>query len=608
MPRSQGLDSSTVAAQAHALPNAATSIGCWSNAGEASLGLRETGLGPGPDGILPWHAQHVGSVTELDHLLVSAPIGPSGLTGAGTSTAVRAMIAPMAHSGDRWRFARGVTTRVEIDDQSRFGSPLTGRPDERTRELFQPFMDHIAQHGLDDLPAVSSHLLAESIASDAFRAISEPDDTGAWRLHDDVIQVEIDKVRFTALLVGGTGNNMLRVEVTSEAWGSIHQLIARLAGPGQTDDDPSLTPDATRLLDALARDGMVLRAPPVEVPSALRGPGVTFLGHNLVLVRSETARVVVDPYFVPASERFGGGYRPVLPNEYGPLDGVVITHSHPDHFSPESLLQIPPDVPIVVPKVPRETLLSVALAERARQLGFTRVIELAWGEHVRLSGIEIHALPFFGEQPTDSRSLHPDVRNEGNTYLIRTDEFSVACLADSGRDHRGDVRDVAEDAHASFGPVDVLFCGYRGWRTYPAQFLRSSVARYALFVPPSAWGSRQKIMADVDHAIDVAERWHARMLVPYADGGAPWFWEHDLGPRLDDLAHEVPSIDPFPDRVVDAARRRVSLPTGGWLASPVPVTLLRPNDSLVDFARPDGPRMVRMPGNSWPYDSDPEQQ
>jgi hypothetical protein len=211
----------------------------------------------------------------------------------------------------------------------------------------------------------------------------------------------------------------------------------------------------------------------------------------------------------------------------------------------------------------------------------------------------VHALPFFGEQPTDSEVLHPEVCNAGNTYLVRTPAFSVAFLADSGRDRRGDVRDVAEGARRTFGPVDVLFSGYRGWEMYPAQHIFSSIARFLPFVPPWLWGVRQQLMTTAAGAVDVAERWGARFLIPYADGGAPWHWRIGLGPRLDEASCETAGFDPLPTRVVEAARCRAYGIDGRRIASSVRPVVLRPGDSLLD---PGGVgNVLRVPRHAWAY-------
>jgi len=240
------------------------------------------------------------------------------------------------------------------------------------------------------------------------------------------------------------------------------------------------------------------------------------------------------------------------------------------------------------------------MAERLRELGFTRVHVLEWGQSISVGDIEIHALPFYGEQPTDGDVLHPTVRNAGNTYLVRTPTFSAVFLADSGRDGQGDVKQVASRARARFGSVDVVFAGYRGWLTYPAQHLFSSVTRFLLFVPPALWSVRQKIMIDADDALDVAERWGARFVAGYADGGAPWYWQVGLGPRLDDQApRELSAFDPYPEWLGVRARSRSQAADGSPISSPVRPLLVRPGDSVCDVA--GTPTTVRVAGHAWPY-------
>jgi hypothetical protein len=253
---------------------------------------------------------------------------------------------------------------------------------------------------------------------------------------------------------------------------------------------------------------------------------------------------------------------------------------------------------IIVPRVDRESILTADMSARLRELGFTGVETLDWWERVRVGDIDVWALPFYGEQPTDSSVLHPDVRNSGNTYFIQTPTFSAAFLADSGRDNAGEVRDVAKQARRKIGRPDYLFAGYRGWLTYAVQFLFTSVGRYVLFVPRESWGVRQRIMTSPDEVIDVAELWGAKHVVPYADGGAPWYWEMGLGPRQDGTPLEASGFDPLPERVIQAARNRTEMP-GGTLASSVEVLLMRPGDSVTGAETE--PRVTQAPGFTWPY-------
>lgn len=521
-------------------------------------------------------------------------------------------------SGPAYRLHPAVRLEVHVEDRSVFGSPLTARPDDATRALFGPVVAHLEEHGPAALLAAAPALLADVVASPAFAAVATtttgPDGTvTSWRVRDEVLFPDPAAVRFSGLAISGPDGRTLEVEVPAGDWAALHALLAGLcragglvpAAPGPDDRSPAI--HARALFDALLGAGWVdevggpttdARAPAC---AALDAPGLLFAGHNLVVIRTASARVAVDPFLQVPVDTDGLGYRSLAWAELGPVDAVLLTHSHPDHFAPGSLLQIDPATTMIVPAVERETVLSVAIGERLRQLGFTDVVELAWDTSHAVGDIVVHALPFLGEQPTDAATLHPEIRNEGNTYLVATPDLQVALLADSGRDERGDAKDLATRVFERHGPADVVFCGYRGWRTYPVQLLFSSVARYLLFVPPSLWGSRMRLMNDLDDVIDVAERWGARRLVPYADGGAPWFWEIGLGPRLDEEPHELEGFDPFPERVAIAAANRARFRTSGPLASPVEVTLLRPNDALVGFADADGPHLARIPGNAWPY-------
>jgi hypothetical protein len=187
------------------------------------------------------------------------------------------------------------------------------------------------------------------------------------------------------------------------------------------------------------------------------------------------------------------------------------------------------------------------------ELGFVDVRPLGWWRSTRLGELEVTALPFYGEQPTEGEVLHPEIRKIGNTYVVRAPGWSAAFLADSGRDHLGDVRDVAL----------------------------------------TQWSVRQSVMNDVDGLLDTAERFGCRWVVPYADGGAPWFWSIGLGPRLDGSAREDPVFDPFPERVEEAARLRAA-------ATSTPrVLLLRPGDSVRGL--PDDAEVVRTRGHAWPW-------
>ncbi|WNG20200.1 MBL fold metallo-hydrolase [Cystobacter fuscus] len=392
--------------------------------------------------------------------------------------------------------------------------------------------------------------------------------------------------------------------VKAREWPALAELFATLARGATAAELRALSalPAAGELLADLSDAGWLVRhEAPVEVPT----PGALFVGHNTVLVASAKARVLVDPYFRPAHPLDRADYQPMQPRDIGPVDAVVITHSHGDHFHLGSLLQLPRDTRIFVPTVARESLFSTDCALRLRQLGYTRVEPLRWGEERLVGDITVRALPFHGEQPTDGEGLYPGLFNEGNTWLLRAPGFSAAFFADAGHDVRGDMEGVCR-ALREEAPVDVLFCGVRGFRLEPLFFGYTTLDAYLVDVPVDALTRPQRLMAGPEEALRYGELLGARYVVPCADGGAPWYWREGMGPRYPgypgepvsgaSTQDENPDADPYPERLEEVRRRERHGPRA---------LLLRPGEALAWRGR-KSPERLQYPRFQWPFGAPPE--
>jgi hypothetical protein len=482
-----------------------------------------------------------------------------------------------------------MAVEVEYRDDSRFGGATSPKLQQSLRSIFQPVHRVLRRKGAEYVVRHGARLLEDLFGSAEFRQISNRRGLSRTILYPDPRAISPEAV------VLSSEHEQTKLQVDKSSLPELHDIIADMAMGVRVPSN-----GAAAFAQTFSRYTTNAGAGALAA-----GADVIYAGHNTVAVRTKKAQVVVDPWLLPHSSRYPADYQPITRRDLGEVDCVAITHSHPDHFHPGTLLQFHRDTHIVVPRVPRESILSLQMADRLRELGFRRITELDWWSSITVGDISVSAAPFYGEQPTVHDQLHPEVRNHGNSYVIRTPQVSCALVADCGRDRDGSVASVALEAWRRWGAVDILFSGFRGWNLYPIQYFESSVRQYLLFVPPSLYGVRQSIMSNVDEAVDTAEAWHAQYLVPYADGGAPWYSDIGLGPKFGPSGvsqeGEWSGFDALPERCIEAVRRR-SMPVPGVEAgSPVNAMLLRPGDG-VSFARKK-PGVIRPEMHRWPWDA-----
>ncbi|MDB9524588.1 MBL fold metallo-hydrolase [Oscillatoria sp. CS-180] len=250
-------------------------------------------------------------------------------------------------------------------------------------------------------------------------------------------------------------------------WADVHRVL-HLCGRGDLSYRAICEQSSDRMvkfLDSLIKAWVVREDDPpqrVELPPE---PGVMRLQHAALLFRSQTTGLLVDPqlhsnYSIPGLKQDIS--RAMLE---GYVDGILISHNHYDHWHLPTLMQFAPDIPIIVPKVPRASITCDDMATRLQELGFERVIAVDWyAEPISIGDMKVHVLPFYGEQPLVPRydiPRHPDLRNWGNTYLIETADYTAWFLIDAGTDPMGSMREVAQRIGQTFGSIDMVLSNFQ---------------------------------------------------------------------------------------------------------------------------------------------------
>src|SRR5262245_1541959 len=115
----------------------------------------------------------------------------------------------------------------------------------------------------------------------------------------------------------------------------------------------------------------------------------TFLGHQGWLFSTSTTRLIVDPLLTP-SFGHGGAIGQIYPprlirfDEFPPIDAVLLTHEHEDHFDIPSLNRLDRRIPILL-----STGSSCAAGQILTEMGF-EVRRCAAGEQIGLGDLEVH--------------------------------------------------------------------------------------------------------------------------------------------------------------------------------------------------------------------------
>lgn len=289
----------------------------------------------------------------------------------------------------------------------------------------------------------------------------------------------------------------------------------------QSEDQESFRVAFSALEPALVE--RLLAPVPKHTWPRIDAPGIYRLEHASLLFRSRTTSLLLDPICMIGGEL---PYMTQAPRELEtPIDGILITHQHGDHWNlPSILRRASSDVPVIVPQVPRVNLLCSEDFSASLRLLQQKHLSPSWGTTLSIGDIEIDVLPFYGEQPTRaSPGPEPSLRSWGNCYRVSAPDFSAIVLVDSGADPEGNMEEVLASLTQKYGPVDVVLSCLREfdspffggledyWATLPFARVEELFLQYRAKTLPST-------TAGCLGAAALCERSKAAHFLPYANG------------------------------------------------------------------------------------------
>ncbi len=113
---------------------------------------------------------------------------------------------------------------------------------------------------------------------------------------------------------------------------------------------------------------------------------VTYIGHSTILIHTCDLNIITDPVYsnslsILAKRKIEPG---IDFEKLPPIDAILISHEHLDHYDKSTLRRFPKSTPIVISK---------GLGTKIQKSGFTDVRELLWWDSTQIKHAIIIAVP-----------------------------------------------------------------------------------------------------------------------------------------------------------------------------------------------------------------------
>lgn len=214
---------------------------------------------------------------------------------------------------------------------------------------------------------------------------------------------------------------------------------------------------------------------------------LTWIGHASFLIQFEGLNALVDPNFANWLFLLKRLRRPGLSiGDLPPIDLVLLTHAHFDHFHKPTLRRLP---------LPKVCVLPWGCGSLARRLGFERVIELRWWESFAQGDWKVTLVP---SQHWGARTLRDTQRGYGG-YILECRGRRIYHAGDSA--YFGGFTEIGERLAPELAllPIGAYYPeSFRKVHMGPDQALKAFVDLQAQQLVPMHYGTFRLAFEDLD--------------------------------------------------------------------------------------------------------------
>lgn len=239
---------------------------------------------------------------------------------------------------------------------------------------------------------------------------------------------------------------------------------------------------------------------------------LVWFGHSSYFLQIDGKRILVDPVFSGNASPFSfmvksfEGTDVYAPEDFPPIDYLLITHDHWDHLDHSTVVKLRPTVGKIIT--------SLGTGAHLERWGFTagQIIELDWYEQaIPDSGFTITASPgrhFSGRSFKRNQALWA-------SFVFQTPTMKIFIGGDSGYDSH------FSQIGQKYGPFDLalLECGQynKAWKyihMMPEETVQAAIDLKASHLMPVHWGKFALALHAWDEPIERVTREARRLNVP----------------------------------------------------------------------------------------------